>query len=47
MATCRSFVMLDPRNMARNPVMFLVEVGWVLTTLVTIESIVDRARRPA
>ena len=42
MATIRSFVMLDPRNMARNPVMFLVEVGWVLTTLVTIESIVDR-----
>ena len=39
MATIRSFVMLDPRNMARNPVMFLVEVGWVLTTLVTIESI--------
>ena len=42
MATIRSFVMLDPRNMARNPVMFLVEAGWVLTTLVTIESIADR-----
>ena len=27
MATIRSFLMLDPRNMARNPVMFLVEVG--------------------
>jgi K+-transporting ATPase ATPase B chain len=39
MATIRSFAMLDPRNMARNPVMFLVEVGWVLTTLITIESI--------
>ena len=31
MATGRSFVMLDPRNMMRNPVMFLVEVGTVLT----------------
>jgi K+-transporting ATPase ATPase B chain len=40
MAIVRSFLMLDPRNMARNPVMFLVEVGWVLTTLVTIQSIV-------
>ena len=39
MAVRRSFVMLNPVNMARNPVMFLVEVGWVLTTLVTIESI--------
>ncbi len=40
MALVRSFVMLDPRNMARNPVMMLVEAGWVLTTLVTVESIV-------
>jgi K+-transporting ATPase ATPase B chain len=39
MATLRSFLMLDPRNMARNPVMFLVEAGWVLTTVITIESI--------
>ncbi len=43
MATGRSFVMLDPRNMARNPVMFLVEAGWILTTLVTIESIATGA----
>ncbi len=43
MATVRSFVMLDPRNMARNPVMFLVEVGWILTTLVTIQSIATGA----
>ncbi len=43
MATIRSFVMLDPRNMARNPVMFLVEAGWVLTTLVTIESVASGA----
>ncbi len=43
MATIRSFVMLNPRNMARNPVMFLVEAGWILTTLVTIESTVSGA----
>ncbi len=29
--------------MAKNPVMFLVEVGWVLTTMVTIESIATGA----
>ena len=39
MATIQSFVMLDPRNMMRNPVMFLVEVGTVLTGIVTVQSI--------
>ena len=43
MATWQSFVMLDPRNMMRNPVMFLVEVGTVLTAIVTVQSIVSRA----
>jgi potassium-transporting ATPase ATP-binding subunit len=43
MATIRSVLMLDPRNMAKNPVMFLVEAGWILTTLVTIESLVNHA----
>ncbi len=43
MASIRSFAMLDPRNMARNPVMFLVEVGWVLTTIIAIGSIVNGA----
>src|SRR6516164_2076440 len=43
MAAIRSLAMLDPRNMARNPVMFLVEVGWALTTMVMVESIVTRA----
>ena len=42
MATLQSFVMLDPRNMMRNPVMFLVEVGTVLTAIVTVQSIVQR-----
>ena len=39
----RSFVMLDPRVMMRNPVMFLVEVGTVLTAIVTVQSIVTGA----
>jgi K+-transporting ATPase ATPase B chain len=42
-AAVRSIVMLDPGNMARNPVMFLVEVGWVLTTVVTIQSMLAGA----
>ncbi len=42
-ATVQSFVMLDPRVMARNPVMFLVEVGFVLTVAATIQSIVQSA----
>ncbi len=43
MATQRSFLMLDPRVMARNPVMFLVEVGTVLSALVTAQSIMGGA----
>ena len=42
-ATIRSFAMLDPRSMMRNPVMFLVEVGTVLTAIVTVQSIVTGA----
>ncbi len=37
----RSFVMLDPRVMMRNPVMFLVELGTALSAIVTVESIVN------
>src|SRR3954470_6000765 len=43
MASVQSFKMLDPREMARNPVMFLVEVGTVLTAIVTVQSIVQGA----
>src|SRR3954451_5056668 len=39
MATLQSSVMLAPRNMMRNPVMFLVEDGTVLTAIVTLQSI--------
>jgi K+-transporting ATPase ATPase B chain len=35
-AVVESFVKLDPRTMARNPVMFVVEVGSVLTLIVFI-----------
>src|SRR5205085_9969446 len=35
-----SFVKLDPRTMMRNPVMFVVEVGSLLTTLGLVRGIV-------
>ncbi len=40
-AVWHSFQMLDPRIMMRNPVMFLVEIGMVLTAIVTVQSIFD------
>ena len=33
-----SFVKLDPRQMARNPVMFVVEIGSVLTTVLFFQN---------
>lgn len=33
----QAFVKLDPRNMLKNPVMFLVWIGTIVTALVTIE----------
>ena len=42
-ASLRSFAMLNPRSMMRNPVMFLVEIGTVLTAIVTVQSIVGGA----
>src|SRR5713101_1311868 len=38
-ATLESFVKLDPRQMARNPVMFIVEVGSVLTTILFFQKL--------
>src|SRR5438477_12959222 len=35
-AVADSFVKLDPRQMARNPVMFVVEVGSVITTILAV-----------
>ncbi len=36
-----SFVKLDPRTMARNPVMFVVEIGSVITTLLFFRDLGD------
>ena len=38
-AALQSFPKLDPRQMVKNPVMFVVEIGSVLTTLVLIQGI--------
>ncbi len=35
----RSFEMLNPVRMAKNPVMFIAEVGAALTTLITVQAI--------
>lgn len=42
-----SFIKLNPRGMVRNPVMFVVEVGSVLTTLLWIQSLPGRGEAPA
>ena len=40
-AVGESFVKLDPRTMMRNPVMFVVEIGSVLTTLLFFRDLTD------
>jgi K+-transporting ATPase ATPase B chain len=42
-----SFLKLDPRSMVRNPVMFVVEVGSVLTTILWIQAILGSGEAPA
>ena len=42
-----SFVKLDPRRMVRNPVMFVVEVGSVLTTALWIQALLGQGEAPA
>ena len=39
-STWQAVKMLDPRTMVRNPVMFVAELGAVLTTLVTLSAAV-------
>src|SRR5262249_48123296 len=47
-ATKDSFRKLDPRHMAKNPVMFVVEIGSVLTTILWLRVLVAaRAGAPA
>ena len=42
-----SFAKLNPRNMVRNPVMFVVEVGSVLTTALWIQALMGHGEAPA
>ncbi|MCI0475654.1 MAG: hypothetical protein L0Y55_05360 [Anaerolineales bacterium] len=37
-----AFLKLDPRGMARNPVMFVVEVGSVLTTALVTQALLEQ-----
>jgi K+-transporting ATPase ATPase B chain len=43
-AALQSFPKLDPRAMVKNPVMFVVEIGSVLTTLVLIQGLLGLAQ---
>src|SRR5262249_1543128 len=45
-AVIESFVKLNPRMMVRNPVMFVVEVGSVLTTMLWIQALVGKGEAP-
>ncbi len=40
-----SFVKLNPQTLAKNPVMFVVEVGALLTTVLLGEDFVHRCGR--
>src|SRR6266581_4103849 len=42
-----SFLKLDPRHQVRNPVMFVVEVGSVLTTFLFLQALVGYGEAPA
>src|SRR5256712_748386 len=42
-----SFRKLSPRRQVRNPVMFVVYVGSILTTLLWVQAVVGRGEAPA
>ena len=46
-AIWESFVKLDPRLEVRNPVMFVVEVGSVLTTALWVQALLGKGEAPA
>jgi len=46
-AAIDSFLYLDPRNMVRNPVMFVVEVGSVMTTFLFVQAVAGAGEAPA
>jgi K+-transporting ATPase ATPase B chain len=45
-AVVESFRKLDPRHQLRNPVMFVVEVGSVVTTLLFVQALFGRGEAP-
>src|SRR5258707_4025360 len=46
-AAVDSLTKLSPRNQIRNPVMFIVEVGATLTTVLFIQALVGQGEAPA
>ena len=46
-AVSDAFVKLDPRHMVRNPVMFVVEVGALLTSGLWLQSLIGQGEAPA
>jgi K+-transporting ATPase ATPase B chain len=46
-AIASSFVKLDPRHQVRNPVMFVVEVGSVMTTALWVQALAGQGEAPA
>ncbi|MDE2039208.1 MAG: potassium-transporting ATPase subunit KdpB [Elusimicrobia bacterium] len=46
-AIAQSFKKLDPRHQIKNPVMFVVEVGSVLTTGLAVQALIGRGEAPA
>ena len=42
-----AFLKLDPRRMLRNPVMFVVEVGSLLTTVLWVQALTGKGEAPA
>src|SRR5689334_17531014 len=46
-ATLDSFKKLDPRHQVKNPVMFVVEVGSVLTTVLWLQAVFGQGEAPA
>jgi K+-transporting ATPase ATPase B chain len=46
-AVSDAFIKLNPRHMVRNPVMFVVEVGSLLTTLLWVQALIGHGEAPA
>jgi potassium-transporting ATPase ATP-binding subunit len=46
-AVADTFIKLDPRWMVRNPVMFVVEVGSVLTTVLWVQALSGKGEAPS